>query len=294
MLARAGAGLSNLGMSHPSVALIGLGIIGGIWARHYADAGQLAATWNRTPKPGIPARVDSPTLAACAAKILHICVADPKAVEGVLETILPKLTSEHLVIQSSTIDPTSSLRFEEMVTATGAAYVEAPFTGSKPAAEQRKIVFYLGGETVAKDRAWEILSTIGATRFDCGTTAQAAALKLAMNLNISIIMNGLAESLEFARRSGIPDDLYFSALGKNVSHSGLADLKEPKLRTDDYSTQFSVKHLLKDVRLALSEDAGAELPLTHLSAVRLAAAANAGWADDDFSSIIRLLRTQKH
>lgn len=275
--------------STETVAVLGLGIIGGTWARHYADAGVLAATWNRTAHPDAPAPVASPAEAARRASVLHVCVADPAAVRSVLEAALPELGPRHLVIQSSTIDPDSGAAFKALVEARGAAYVEAPFTGSKPAAEARKIVYYLGGTVAAKARAEGVLSLLSEVRIDCGGEAQAAGLKLAMNLNLAIMMNSLGESLAYARRSGIDDELYFAALKRNVGHSGLVTLKEQKLRARDYATQFSVKHMLKDVRLALASGAGAGLPLTDAARARLAAAAEAGFADDDFSSVARLL-----
>lgn len=275
-------------MSSPTVAVLGLGIIGSIWSRHYHQAGVLAGTWNRTPQPDALKPRATPGEAARSARILHICVADPSAVASLLEAAAPALGKDHLVIQSSTIDPASSLRFRERVGQTGASYVEAPFTGSKPAAESRGIVFYLGGEGAAKAAAEPALAHLSSARIDCGAEENAAALKLAMNLHLAILMNALGESLAFARRSGIDDALFFEALSRNVGHSGLAKLKEPKLRAGDFATQFSVKHMLKDVRLALGSEAGAALPLTDLAGTRLAEAAAAGWGDEDFSAVCKL------
>ena len=128
------------------IGVIGLGIIGGVWARHYEAAGRLAGAWNRTAQPEFPQWKESPLAVAAAADVVQIVVADPAAVRGVIERILPVLKPGKVVVQSSTIDPQSSEEFRAAVTATGASYLEAPFTGSKPAAEQKQSVFYLGGE----------------------------------------------------------------------------------------------------------------------------------------------------
>ena len=128
-----------------TIGVIGLGIIGGTWAKHYAAAGVLAGCWNRTPQPAMPHWKDTPEAVAAAADAVQIVVADPPAVQGVLDRILPRLGPGKVVIQSTTIDPASSDRFRAQVEARGARYLEAPFTGSKPAAEQRKTVYYLGG-----------------------------------------------------------------------------------------------------------------------------------------------------
>ena len=110
-----------------------------------------------------------------------------------------------------------------------------------------------------------------------------------MNLNIAAQMQALSEALVLARRAGIGDDTFFAALGKNVSYSDLAKLKEPKLRAGDFAPQFSVKHMLKDMRLASGINGCEEFPVLDTVRDRLAAAERAGFADEDFSALIKLL-----
>jgi 3-hydroxyisobutyrate dehydrogenase-like beta-hydroxyacid dehydrogenase len=272
-----------------TIGVLGLGIIGRVWAGHYAAAGVLAGTWNRTPQPDAPKWSGSPESVARAADIVQIVVADPPAVQAVLDAIAPALSDAKTVIQSSTIDPESSEAFRAFVAQRGARYLEAPFTGSKPAAEQKQTVFYLGGDAALIAELEPVLSLISQARFHIGTHRQAASLKLAMNLNIAAQMQGLAEALTIARRAGISDDTFFNALGKNVSYSGLTKLKEPKLRAGDYSPQFSVKHLLKDLRLASKMNGCEDFPVLDTLRDRLAAADRAGLGDEDFSAITKLL-----
>jgi 3-hydroxyisobutyrate dehydrogenase len=272
-----------------SIGILGLGIIGAIWARHHEAAGTLAGAWNRTPQPGFPRWMDTAAEVARTAQAIQIVVADPPAVQGVLDAILPELDASKTVIQSSTIDPDSSDRFRDRVLATGARYLECPFTGSKPAAEQKQTVFYLGGDEALCADVEPLLALVSAHRLRIGTHRQACALKLAMNLNISAQMQALAEARAICGRSGIDDDTFFDALSRNVSCSGLAKLKEPVLRAGDFSPMFSVKHMHKDMRLArgMAESAGCELLGTVAS--RLAAAEDAGWGDEDFAALAKLL-----
>ena len=271
-----------------TIGVLGLGIIGEPWARRYQAAGRLAGTWNRTAKPGAPQWKETALAVAAAADVTHIVVADPPAVSSVLDAILPALGPGKAVVQSSTIDPASAAACEARVRATGAVYVESPFTGSKPAAESGTIVFFMGGDAAALDAVEPLLALVSETRFRLPTVRQASSLKLAMNLNIAAQMQALSESLTFARRAGIDDDFYFQVLAKNVSNSGLARLKEGKLRTRDFAPQFSVKHMHKDMRLA---EAAGSIRLPMLETVRgcLARAEAQGMGDDDFSSLIRLL-----
>ncbi|MDF3059064.1 MAG: oxidoreductase [Rariglobus sp.] len=271
------------------IGVIGLGIIGSVWARHYEAAGKLAGAWNRTPQPGFPFWMDSPESVVSAADVVQIVVADPPAVRTVLGRIVPVLGPGKIVVQSSTIDPQSSEEFRALVVTRGARYLEAPFTGSKPAAEQGQSIFYLGGDAALIAELDPLLAIISTARFHIGDHQQAATLKLAMNLNIAAQMQALSEALVLARRAGIADEVFFGALGKNAGYSGLTKLKEPKLRAGDFAPQFSVKHMLKDMRLASRINGCEDFPVLDTVRDRLAAAERAGWADEDFSALIKLL-----
>jgi len=272
-----------------TIGVIGLGIIGGVWARHYNDAGALAGAWNRTAKTDFPKWMPSALDVARAADVTQIVVADPPAVRGVLEAILPALGAGKIVAQSSTIDPAGSAEFKRLVEARGARYLEAPFTGSKPAAEQRKTIYYLGGDEALVAEVEPLLSIVSETRYRIGTNEQASTLKLAMNLNLAGVMQALAEALTMVREAGVPDELFFKVFKQNVGYSGAAALKEPKLRAGDFSPQFSVKHLLKDLRLASRTEGCADFPLLDTVRECLFHAEQAGFAEEDFSAIVKLL-----
>lgn len=272
-----------------SIGILGLGIIGSAWAERYASAGRLGGVWNRSVKADQPGWQESPEAVVRACPVVQIVVADPAAVQGILERILPELKPGKTLIQSSTIDPESSERFEALVRATGAAYVEAPFTGSKPAAAAGKTVFFLGGDEAAIAAVEPLLACLSETRFRVGSVRQAASIKLAMNLNLAIQMEGFVESLTFARRAGISDDLYFQILSRNMGHSPLIDLKEPKLRQGDFSPQFSVKHMAKDTRLASAAAGGSVYPLLEAVRERLAGAEAQGLGDADYCALLQLL-----
>ena len=115
------------------IGVLGLGIIGGVWARHYHEAGVLAGTWNRTPQPDFPTWLPTPEAVAAVSDVIQIVVADPVAVESVLTRVLPVLGPGKVIMQSSTIDAASSVKFAALVAGRGARYLAAPFTGSKPA-----------------------------------------------------------------------------------------------------------------------------------------------------------------
>jgi 3-hydroxyisobutyrate dehydrogenase-like beta-hydroxyacid dehydrogenase len=273
-----------------NISILGLGIIGSAWAKNLIADGHNVRCWNRTPKdfPNFHASILD---AVDQAEVIFIIVADPPAVRSVLDQIAPKLGVGQLVIQSSTISAKWTLQFAEQVRKTGAAFLEAPFTGSKLAAEQRQTVYYLGGEAEIVRLAGPILEPLSSTILHIGPLGSASSLKLAMNLNIAGVAQTLSESLTLCRRAGIADETYFAALARNASHSGVADLKEPKLRKRDFSPQFSLKHMAKDLRLALETAADLSLQLeqtAHLKGI-YDQGISAGWADDDFIGLVRLM-----
>jgi 3-hydroxyisobutyrate dehydrogenase-like beta-hydroxyacid dehydrogenase len=271
------------------VGVIGLGIIGSVWAQHYETEGLLAASWNRSRKPEAPRPAADAAAVARAASVVHIVVSDPPAVEGVLAAIEGELHAGQLVMQSTTIDPASSGRFAARVKARGASYVETPFMGSRIAAEQRKTVFLAGGEDASVARAMGLLSHLSAVRHHVGSEPQAAALKLSFNLQVAITMQGICESLRLARASGASDDHFFRILEATALWSGFLALKEPKLRRGDFAAQFSVKHMLKDIRLATALARPGTTPLGTAVQGQLAHAVERGLSEEDMSVLIQLL-----
>ncbi|PQV62874.1 2-hydroxy-3-oxopropionate reductase [Abditibacterium utsteinense] len=273
------------------IAVLGLGIIGSVWAQNLAADDHEMRAWNRTPQADFPGFVPDIPAAVEDADFVFIVVADPAAVEAVLEVALPLLKSGQTVVQSSTISPHWTLEFARKVEETGAAFLEAPFTGSKPAAIARETVFYLGGDAELIEKARPILDSLSKKILHIGPLGSASALKLAMNLNIAGVAQTLTESLNFARKCGLSDDMFFEALSANVSKSGIVDLKEPKLRAADYAPQFSLKHLEKDLRLALetAQENGIELPQTASLRELYLQGLKKGWGDEDFIGLERLL-----
>jgi 3-hydroxyisobutyrate dehydrogenase-like beta-hydroxyacid dehydrogenase len=271
-----------------SVAILGLGIIGSLWARNLQADGLEVRTWNRTPK-AFPGFVSDAAQAASGADFIIIVVADPAAVQQVLQAIAPMLKSGQTVIQCSTISKSWTLEFAETVRKTGARFLEAPFTGSKVAAENRKTVFYLGGESEDIENARPILQKIAAHLLPIGPVGSASVLKLAMNMNMAMVMQALSESLHFARSQGLSDAAFFDGLQLNGSRSGLSDIKQPALRNRVFSPQFSLKHMDKDLRLALEDAGDARLPQLQTLKTIYEEGMSKGLGESDFSVLVELI-----
>ncbi|OGT29118.1 MAG: hypothetical protein A2W28_00835 [Gammaproteobacteria bacterium RBG_16_51_14] len=235
-------------------AVFGLGIMGRAIAKNLAEDGLLAAAWNRTPQPGFPEFVPLAEEAAGKAGILLVLVRDDQAVADVLAQIEPALTGDHIIVQCSTVRPDSNREFKKRSEGKGVAFVEALIGGSKLAAINRKMIFYTGGDQEVLTRVEPVLSVLSDKRVHVGAVGMASVAKLAMNLNLAIQVQALCESYAYAKSMGLNDDQYFTVLRNNTGWNGLCEVKEPKLRNQEFSPEFTVKNMLKDIRLALQTD----------------------------------------
>lgn len=274
------------------IAVLGLGIIGSIWARHLHADGHDVRAWNRSAKPDQPGWTPDAQQAVRDAELVLVVVADGPAVLGLLQRIAPALAPGAIVCQHATIGTDETLSAERLVQAAGARFLDMPFTGSKPAAEQRQNVFFVGGDAALHALVEPVYAKLAKRQIAAGPVGRGMAMKLSFNLLIASLNQAMCEAQELARHAGIAPAAWFDALEVNVARSGLSDLKRPKWLAGDWSPQFSIKHLAKDVRLAqrLAAEHRLALPEAAVVAEQLTRAENAGHGELDFAAVIQLLR----
>jgi 3-hydroxyisobutyrate dehydrogenase-like beta-hydroxyacid dehydrogenase len=274
------------------IAVFGLGLIGSSWARHWREDGHDLRAWNRTPKPQVAGYTSDVKAAVRGAELVAIVVADPLAVHSVLSQIEDQIDRTVTVVQHSTIGTADTLAFSRRVTERGGTYIDMPFTGSRIAAEKRDVVFFVGqdGEDDL-DAVADVYRPISRDMIRVGGVGAATSLKLAMNLIVANTYQALAEGLTLAEQAGISRDLFFRALDQNVGKSGVSELKKAKIFNADFSPHFAVKHMHKDLRLALrlAMDLGIVLPQTECLEETYSVAQEMGLADEDFSALLKTL-----
>jgi 3-hydroxyisobutyrate dehydrogenase-like beta-hydroxyacid dehydrogenase len=272
------------------ISVLGLGMMGSLWARQLVTLGHDVRGWNRMPLE-FPNFTPSIRDAVRGAEMIFVVVADPAAVQSVLDAILPELGAGQVLIQSSTVSPSDDIRYAALVEKTAAQFLEAPFAGSKVVNEKLQTVYYLGGDSAVMEKARPLLETISSALIHVGPVGSAASLKLAMNLNMAGVAQALCESLTLSRAAGVSDEIFFEALSRNSSHSKVADGKKAKLIARDYSPQFSLKHMAKDVRLALETAGTLSLQLDQTAKLKETydRALTAGWGSEDFIGLIRAI-----
>jgi 3-hydroxyisobutyrate dehydrogenase len=280
-------------MNDFKTAILGMGIMGEAIADNLEQDGLLSATWNRTEKQGAPKFYNSIEETVSKANILFILVSDGIAVSNVLDLIEPVLTADHIVVQCATVKPEENINFDKRVHASGAAFIEALIGGSKVAAVERKIPLYLGGDAETVNYLEPILAKISAKRIYVGKVGTASIAKLAMNLNLSMQLEALCESYAYATSNGLSDEQYFNVLRNNTGWNYLCEYKEPKLRQRDFIPQFSVKNMLKDVRLALATDnTDKGMSLLKKTETIYAAGEEYGLGDEDMIALYKMINNK--
>jgi 3-hydroxyisobutyrate dehydrogenase-like beta-hydroxyacid dehydrogenase len=249
------------------VAFLGLGIMGRPMAANLVKAGHEVAVWNRTSGKDVEGArsAASPAEAAAGAEVVWMCVSDTKAVESVLfgpQGAETSLTQGTLVVDSSTISPSATRRFAERIRAKGADYVDAPMTGSKAAAESGTLIFMVGGEEAAIEKLKPLLAAMGKLFFRMGDTGKGQAAKLAMNLQIALIYEGFAEALTLATKLGVSAETLIPLVQASMVRSGVVEYKAPFVLKRDFSPNFPLRLMHKDIHLALeaAKEVRAKLP----------------------------------
>jgi 3-hydroxyisobutyrate dehydrogenase-like beta-hydroxyacid dehydrogenase len=278
------------------VAFLGLGIMGHSMATNITKAGHEVTVWNRTAGKEVEgARLAvSPADAAQGAEVVWLCVSDTAAVEGVLfgtNGVEQSLTESVIIADSSTISPSATRKFAERVRGKGAHYVDAPVTGSKAGAESGTLIFIVGGEEQAIERLKPLFAAMGKKIFRMGETGKGQSAKLVMNLQIALIYEGFAEALTLAAKLGVEAETLMPLVQASMVKSGVVEYKAPFVLGRDFSANFPLRLMRKDIRLALDAAKEARVKLPGLETVEevYEMAIEDGHADLDYAATLLLL-----
>jgi 3-hydroxyisobutyrate dehydrogenase/2-hydroxy-3-oxopropionate reductase len=278
------------------VAFIGLGIMGRPMAANLAKAGHEVTAWNRTPGREVEgARMAaSPAEAARDAEVVWMCVSDTDAVESVLfgsNGVEESLREGMIIADSSTISPSATRKFAERVAKKGVQYVDSPVTGSKTGAEGGTLLFIVGGDEAAIDRLKPLYAAMGKKIFRMGETGKGQSTKVVMNLQIAMIYEGFAEALTLGAKLGVDPETMMPLVNASMVHSGVVEYKAPFVLGRDFTANFPLKLMRKDIRLALEAAKEARVKLPGLETVEeiYDMAVEDGHANLDYAATLLLL-----
>jgi 3-hydroxyisobutyrate dehydrogenase-like beta-hydroxyacid dehydrogenase len=277
-------------------AFLGLGIMGQPMAANLVRAGHEVAAWNRSPGKDVPgARTTAtPREAAEGAEVLWICVSNTAAVEQVLfreNGAAEALQSGMIVVDSSTISPAATRDFARRISERGAEYVDAPVTGSKAGAESGQLIFMAGGSEATIERLKPLWSAMGKSLFRMGDVGMGQAAKLGMNLIIALTYEGFAEALALTGKLGVKPDALLQLIQASMVRSGVIDYKAPFVLRRDFSPNFPLRLMHKDIQLMLeaAKEERVKLPGLETVAEIYEIAAEEGQDDLDYAATLTLL-----
>jgi 3-hydroxyisobutyrate dehydrogenase-like beta-hydroxyacid dehydrogenase len=265
-------------------------------AANLAKAGHEVNVWNRTPGKDVPGAKTSatPAEAVKGKEVVWMCVSDTKAVEQVLfgpNGAAAALEKGAIIADSSTIAPSASVQFATKIRERGADFIDAPVTGSKIAAEGGSLTFILGGKAETIARVQPLLDAMGKKFIHMGDNGKGLAAKLAQNLQIAFIYEGLAEGLTLATKMGVAPEKLFELIQASMIRSGVADYKAPFILKRDYSPNFPLRLMHKDMHLMMdaARENGVKLPGLEKIDEIYEAASRAGHDDLDYAATIMLV-----
>jgi len=258
-----------------SLAFIGLGAMGAEMAAHLAKAGYALRVHNRSPQrmaPFVAAGAigcSSPAEAARGAAFVVSMVADDQATRQVMlgsDGVVAAAAPGTVIVDSSTNTPAMAREVAAAAKARGVHYLDAPVSGSLAQARGRELVFMVGGEAADLAKAVPLLQAMGRMHRHMGPSGAGATIKLVNNMLSGITSAALAESMAVAEAAGLDPAITLEVLGEGAAGSRLVRTKIPKMLGRDFSPQFQLALMEKDLRyfLALAQEMDCPTPIAAL------------------------------
>ena len=196
-----------------------------------------------------------------------------------------------VIVDASTISPDESRRIGQELAKKGIQFLDAPCTGSKPGAEKGALTFMIGGDKAVFERVRSFIEPMGKQLYYCGGPGMGLHAKLTQNLVLSNILQAFNEGMVLATKAGVDPQLMLEVLDNSAAKSGLISFKAPYVFDRNFTTNFSVKWMHKDIGLMLdsASELKVPLPLTALTQQLFRAAIAKGHGEEDICSTIKVL-----
>jgi 3-hydroxyisobutyrate dehydrogenase len=280
-----------------TIAFIGLGTMGSAMAQNLLKAGFAVIVYNRTRDRALPLQdsgaeiADTPAAAAKRADVVFTMVTDDRASRSVWlgdQGILAGAQPQAILIESSTVSPSWIRELSDL--AQGLRLLDAPVAGSKPQAIAKELMFLVGGDHETVAEAQPIFLAMGKSAVHFGEIGSGSLMKLISNLMIGVQVATLAEALNFAQSSGLDMAQVIQALSNGSGGSPVVRGKAAQISDRDFTPNFALHLLHKDLGYAL-EEAGkhdAPLPTTAITREFYRMAMMQGLGDLDFAAIAKV------
>ncbi|MCP5519027.1 MAG: NAD(P)-dependent oxidoreductase [Verrucomicrobiales bacterium] len=279
------------------VGLVGVGLLGAALAERLIAGGRRVLGFDVDPARlrvldqvgGESAVSAEDVVAHCDTVVLSLPTS--RIVAALLGELIPRLTSRHVLLDTTTGAPDDAVRAGERVGAVGAAYLDSTVSGSSEQVRRGEGLVMVGGDREAFELCRPLLERLADRVVHVGPVGSGAKMKLATNLVLGLNRAALAEGLAFAGALGLDPAQTLAILQASPAASRIMEAKGPKMVTGDFRPQARLSQHLKDVRLILElgRETGARLPLSETHRTLLKEAEAAGWGGLDNSAIFKTL-----
>lgn len=258
------------------IAFIGLGVMGYPMAGHLARAGFAVTVFNRSAGKAAQwsaefggATAATPALAAAQAGIAIICVGrdeDVRAVVSGEHGIAHSLARGATVVDHTTTSAELARELAVQLGARGVDFLDAPVSGGQAGAQRGQLSIMVGGEARALQRVGAVLDCYGRCTKYLGPSGSGQLAKMANQICIAGVVQGLAEALHFARNAGLDIESLVEVISQGAAQSWQMQNRYKTMRDGEYNHGFAVDWMRKDLAYALAEANrnGSRLPLTAL------------------------------
>ena len=284
-----------------NLGFLGLGIMGGPMARHLVSAGHTVAVWSNSQQKAKDLAsstgalfCSTPAEVAQNSECAFLCVGDTAMSREVIlgdQGLAKGAKAGFVIADCSTVSPLESTRIAQELETLGIDFLDAPCTGSKGGAEGGTLTFMIGGKPAVFEHVKPFFEAMGKVLYYCGESGMGLRAKLTQNLILGNLLQAFNEGLVLSTKAGVEPELMLDILNNSAARSGLIAIKAPMVFKRDFSTNFSVKWLEKDIGLAvdLGAELGVPLMLTGLTQQLFQAAMAKGYGEDDICGSIRVL-----
>ncbi len=269
-------------------------------ARRLLDAGHELVVHNRTPSRAADlvaagaVLAPTPRAAAQGAAVVISMVADDDASRAVWlgpEGALAGMAPAAIAVECSTL---TVEWVKELAATARVELLDAPVTGSKKAAAAGELNFLVGGSTPAFSRVQPLLAAMGRSVTHLGPTGSGALIKLINNFLCGVQVASLAEAIAWIEKSGLDRTQAVAVLTEGSPGSPLVKMLAARMTAADYTPNFKLALMAKDLRYARATAAQSQVDLGSATQALTAfdAAIKRGDGERDMASVVERLRSR--
>jgi 2-hydroxy-3-oxopropionate reductase len=286
-------------MAKETIGFIGLGIMGTPMSTHLLNAGHKLVVYDVVPeaiKPAIELGARAGTSCQDVASQVEVVISmvpDSPDVEKVYlseDGALAGVKPGTLLIDMSTISPTTAMEVARTAAEKGCPMLDAPVSGGDVGAKNATLSIMVGGEPEVFERARPVLEVMG-TAVLCGTSGAGQTVKACNQIQVALNFIGMAEALVLGAKAGVDPAIVVQVLSGGYAQSRVMDVRGPRIVKGDFAPGFRSRFHYKDLNI-IRETARAyqcALPAAALAHELFSAMQANGWGDLDHSAVIKVI-----